>query len=130
MMWIRTLSPSECTEVLASHHVARLACAKDGRPYVVPIYYAYADKALHAFSIPGKKIDWMRANPLVSMLVESQAHGRQWKSVIADGRYEALPERIARRCCTVFGAPRCRRYAGKAAQQRVEGINSNLRTRC
>jgi uncharacterized protein len=94
MMWIRMLSPSECTEVLASHHVAHLSCAKDGRPYVVPIYYAYADNALHAFSIPGKKIDWMRANPLVSVLVESQGQGRQWKSVIADGRYEELPERI------------------------------------
>jgi nitroimidazol reductase NimA-like FMN-containing flavoprotein (pyridoxamine 5'-phosphate oxidase superfamily) len=93
-MWIRTLSASECLQVLAAHNVARLACAKDGRPYLVPIYYAYADKALHAFSIPGKKIEWMRANSMVSVLVESQGQGRQWKSVIADGRYEELPERI------------------------------------
>lgn len=82
-------------ELLAAHHLARLACARDGRPYVVPIYYAYADKALlHAFFIPGKKIDWMRTNPLVSVLVEDRGQGRQWKSVIVDGRYEELPERI------------------------------------
>ncbi|GLS34480.1 hypothetical protein GCM10010869_00680 [Mesorhizobium tianshanense] len=93
-MWIRTLSTNECTELLAGHHVARLACARNGRPYVVPIYYAYAENALYAFSIPGKKIDWMRANPLVSVLVESPLQRRQWKSVIADGRYEELPERI------------------------------------
>jgi uncharacterized protein len=70
-MLIRTLSMNECTKVLAGHHLARLACAKDARPYVVPIYYAYADEVLYAFSIPGKKIDWMRANPHVSVLVES-----------------------------------------------------------
>lgn len=93
-MLIRTLSIDECTKVLAEHHLARLACAKDARPYVVPIYYAYADEALYAFSIPGKKIDWMRTNPHVSVLVESPLQRRQWKSVIADGRYEELPERI------------------------------------
>ncbi|SDA38493.1 pyridoxamine 5'-phosphate oxidase family protein [Mesorhizobium qingshengii] len=93
-MLIRTLGMNECTKVLAGHHLARLACAKDGRPYLVPIYYAYADEALYAFSIPGKKIDWMRANPQVSVLVESPLQRRQWKSVIVDGRYEELPERI------------------------------------
>ncbi|MCH4559180.1 pyridoxamine 5'-phosphate oxidase family protein [Mesorhizobium jarvisii] len=93
-MLIRTLSMNECTKVLAGHHLARLACAKDGRPYAVPIYYAYADEVLYAFSIPGKKIDWMRDNPHVSVLVESPLKRRQWKSVIADGRYEELPERI------------------------------------
>ncbi|KQU92424.1 flavin-nucleotide-binding protein [Mesorhizobium sp. Root695] len=93
-MLIRTLSVAECAKVLAGHNLARLACAKDGRPYVVPIYYAYADEVLYAFSIPGKKIDWMRANPHVSVLVESPRQRGQWKSVIADGRYEELPERI------------------------------------
>jgi len=93
-MFIRTLSIDECNKVLAGHHIARLACVKDGRPYLVPIYYAYADESLYAFSIPGKKIDWMRANPHVSALVESPLPRGQWKSVIADGRYEELPERI------------------------------------
>lgn len=93
-MRLLTLSTPECTELLASNHLARLACTKDGRPYVVPISYAYADKALHAFSLPGQKIDWMRANPLVSALVETHGKGRQWRSVIVNGRYEELPDRI------------------------------------
>src|SRR5262245_27828634 len=37
-MWIRTLSTAECNEVLASERYAHLACAQDGRPYVVPIH--------------------------------------------------------------------------------------------
>ena len=87
----------ECTQVLDANRLAHLACSNDGRPYIVPIYYAHADNALYAFSMPGKKIDWMRANPLVSVLVEEHKRGREWKSVIADGRYEELPDRIGQR---------------------------------
>jgi nitroimidazol reductase NimA-like FMN-containing flavoprotein (pyridoxamine 5'-phosphate oxidase superfamily) len=60
----------------------------------VTIYYAYSNNAVYAFSMPGKKIDWMRANPTVSLLVEQKEKGREWKSVIVDGRYEELPDRI------------------------------------
>jgi len=93
-MHIRTLSALECTKVLTANRVARLACAKDGQPYVVPVHYAYADNHLYAFSMPGKKIDWMRANPLVSAQVDERDEGRGWKSVVVDGRYEELPDRI------------------------------------
>jgi len=93
-MIIRTLSIPECTALLTANRVARLACARDGRPYVVPIHYAYADHHLYAFSMPGKKIEWMRDNPLVSVQVEQRGEGRAWKSVVLDGRYEELPDRI------------------------------------
>jgi nitroimidazol reductase NimA-like FMN-containing flavoprotein (pyridoxamine 5'-phosphate oxidase superfamily) len=93
-MWIRLLSAFECTKVLAEGRLGHLACSKDGHPYVVPFYFAYADNHLYAFSMPGKKIEWMRANPLVSVLVEEREKGREWKSVIVDGRYEELPDRI------------------------------------
>lgn len=93
-MWVRTLNSSECFGVLAANRFAHLACARDGRPYVVPIYYAYSEKALYAFSLLGKKVECMRANPLVSALVEAQMPKRGWISAIADGRYEELPERI------------------------------------
>jgi nitroimidazol reductase NimA-like FMN-containing flavoprotein (pyridoxamine 5'-phosphate oxidase superfamily) len=70
------------------HRVARLACAKDGQPYVVPIYFPYADSHLYAFSVPGKKIEWMRGNPMVSLQVLEGGERREWKSVVVDGRYE------------------------------------------
>lgn len=93
-MHIRSLSISECAALLEANRVGRLACARDGRPYVVPIHYAYADNHLYAFSMPGKKIEWMRANPPVSVVVEEHGQGREWKSVVVDGRYEELPDRI------------------------------------
>jgi nitroimidazol reductase NimA-like FMN-containing flavoprotein (pyridoxamine 5'-phosphate oxidase superfamily) len=91
-MDIRTLSNNECSHLLTAHRVGFLACSKAGQPYVIPIHYAYADTHIYAFSMPGKKIDWMRANPLVSLLVDQRGEGRGWKSVIAEGRYEELPD--------------------------------------
>ncbi|TIU55065.1 MAG: pyridoxamine 5'-phosphate oxidase family protein, partial [Mesorhizobium sp.] len=40
-MLIRTLSALECTKLLTANRLGHLACAKDGQPYVVPLYYAH-----------------------------------------------------------------------------------------
>ncbi len=93
-MQVNSLTTLECTKLLSANRVAHLACARDGMPYVVPLHYAYADIHLYAFSMPGKKIDIMRANPQVSVIVENRGHGRDWQSVIVDGRFEELPDRI------------------------------------
>lgn len=93
-MQIRTLSTLECTKMLTANRVGHLACAKEGQPYIVPFYYAHADNHLYAFSMLGKKIDWMRTNPLVSVQVDEHGANRGWKSVVVNGRYEELPDRI------------------------------------
>lgn len=93
-MLIRTLSALECTKLLASNRVGHLACARDGQPYVVCFNYAYADYHLYGFSLPGKKIDWMRTNPLVSVQIDEHGQGRGWRSVVVDGRFEELPDRV------------------------------------
>lgn len=93
-MQVKIMSAPDCGRLLSANRLGRLACAKDGQPYVVPIYFAYADNHLYAFSSPGRKIEWMRANPLVSVLVEEHGSGRDWKSVIVEGRFEELPDRI------------------------------------
>ena len=91
-MIVQTLSTPECTALLAKNRLARLACARNGQPYVVPIYYAYADRCLYAFSMPGKKIDWMRENPLVSVQVDE--HGQ-----VANGKASSLTA-VMKRCRT------------------------------
>ena len=93
-MRIFSLTTLECTKLLTASRLGHLACAKDGHPYVVPIYFAYSDNHLYAFSMPGKKIEWMRANPQVSVFVHRRGRGSEWKSVVVDGRYEGLPDRI------------------------------------
>lgn len=91
-MFIREMTEEECIALLSAERLARLACAKDNQPYVVPIYYAYAGKCLYAFSMPGQKIEWMRANPHVCVQVDVFVTGKQWRSVVAYGRYQELPD--------------------------------------
>ncbi|RUV86060.1 MAG: pyridoxamine 5'-phosphate oxidase family protein [Mesorhizobium sp.] len=93
-MYIRTLSALECTKILTANRVGHLACARDGQPYIVCFNYAHADNHLYAFSLLGKKIEWMRTNPLVSVQVEEHGTRRGWRSVVVNGRYEELPDRI------------------------------------
>ncbi|WP_377907446.1 pyridoxamine 5'-phosphate oxidase family protein [Aminobacter ciceronei] len=90
VMWVRSLSTLDCSKILARSHFGHLGCSKDGRPYVVPFYFCYSDSRLYAFSMPGKKIDFMRANPCVCVLVDERGSGREWRSVLVDGRFEEL----------------------------------------
>lgn len=94
---IREMSRDECLQILAGSRLARLGCAHDNQPYVVPVYRAYHQPAdgepcLYGFTTPGQKIAWMRANPLVCVEVDEVLAYDQWASVIAIGRYEELPE--------------------------------------
>lgn len=91
-MIILTLDAQECAGIVQANRVANLACALEGRPYVVPIYYAFDDNSLFSFSLPGRKIEWMRANPRVCLQVGERSQ-QGWKSVVIDGRFEELPER-------------------------------------
>ncbi len=93
-MWLRSLTGAECVSVLASQRIAHLACAAANTPYVVPLYYAYADEQIFGFSAPGKKIEIMRINPVISLVVEEPLSEREWRCVVAEGRFEELPERI------------------------------------
>jgi nitroimidazol reductase NimA-like FMN-containing flavoprotein (pyridoxamine 5'-phosphate oxidase superfamily) len=90
-MLIRELTKQECLDVLARTNLGRLACTQGLQPYVVPFHFAYRDNRLYSFSMPGQKIDWMRANPLVCVEAELAKH-EQWTTVVVFGRYEELPD--------------------------------------
>jgi nitroimidazol reductase NimA-like FMN-containing flavoprotein (pyridoxamine 5'-phosphate oxidase superfamily) len=95
-MVISEMTEAECVAALAGGRVARLGCARDDQPYVVPIYYAY-DRApggtpyLYGFTTVGQKVEWMRANPRVCVEWDEVTQYDRWASVIAFGRYEELP---------------------------------------
>jgi nitroimidazol reductase NimA-like FMN-containing flavoprotein (pyridoxamine 5'-phosphate oxidase superfamily) len=90
-MLINEISDQECRAVLERVPVARLGCASDNQPYVVPIHFAYDGQFIYVFSTVGKKIEWMRANPKVCVQTDIQSEG-EWVSVIVNGRYEELTE--------------------------------------
>ncbi|APG88750.1 pyridoxine oxidase protein (plasmid) [Sinorhizobium americanum CCGM7] len=91
-MFIREMTEAECITVVTSGRLARLACSKDDRPYVVPIHYAYAGRRLYSFSMPGRKIELMRVNPHVCVQVDMATGAQGWKSVLLYGQYQELPE--------------------------------------
>jgi nitroimidazol reductase NimA-like FMN-containing flavoprotein (pyridoxamine 5'-phosphate oxidase superfamily) len=85
-----TLSAAEIEDLLRSEVVARVGCQADGRVYIVPITYAYDGESLIAHSAEGLKLRIMRANPQVCVEVDRVDNLAEWRSVIAQGRFEEL----------------------------------------
>ncbi|MEO9341026.1 pyridoxamine 5'-phosphate oxidase family protein [Mesorhizobium sp. SB112] len=93
-MIVREMTHDECSAVIAASRLARLACALDNQPYLVPIHYAFAAGVLYSFSMPGQKIDWMRNNSKVCIQIDQFGEPREWRSVLVYGVFEELPDRI------------------------------------
>jgi nitroimidazol reductase NimA-like FMN-containing flavoprotein (pyridoxamine 5'-phosphate oxidase superfamily) len=91
-MLIQELARQQSLELLARTHLGRLGCALGTQPYVVPLYFTYRDNYLYSFSTVGRKIEWMRVNPLVCVEADEVVNSQQWMSVIVFGRYEELPD--------------------------------------
>ena len=91
-MVIKEMTQEECGEFLASASLGRLGCSLDNQPYVVPLYFVYEPDNIYVFSTFGQKTEWMRANPKVCLEVDEITSQSEWRSVIASGRYQELPE--------------------------------------
>jgi len=90
-MIIREMTEHECRAMLARTTVARLACARDNQPYIVPIHVDLDGEFLYCYATLGQKIEWMRQNPRVSLEIDELLADGQWASVVVFGRYEELP---------------------------------------
>jgi nitroimidazol reductase NimA-like FMN-containing flavoprotein (pyridoxamine 5'-phosphate oxidase superfamily) len=91
-MLIRDMTNQECRDLLARLGVGRLACARDNQPYIVPVYFAYEPDRLYGFATLGRKIEWLRSNPLVCVEADEVRSHFEWQSVIVLGRYEEYPD--------------------------------------
>jgi uncharacterized protein len=78
--------------LLKSAHIGHIACTKGLQPYVTPFSFAYEKDFIYGFATVGKKIEWMRANPLVCIEVENIVNREEWQTVIIEGRFEELPD--------------------------------------
>lgn len=84
------LPDAEIERLLSEEFVGRLACSVDGRPYVVPVAYAYKDGYVYSHSSEGQKIRMMRRNRNVCFEVDRVQDEFNWRSVVAWGTYEEL----------------------------------------
>jgi len=88
-MLIHELTADASLKVLAGLHLGRLACSQRMQPYIVPFHFAYHGNCLYSFSMPGQKIDWMRANPLVCVEADHMKR-EQWTTIVVFGLYQEL----------------------------------------
>jgi nitroimidazol reductase NimA-like FMN-containing flavoprotein (pyridoxamine 5'-phosphate oxidase superfamily) len=84
------LSETEARNLIAGGKIGRLGCVDNGEPYVVPINYVFADGSIFSHSLPGRKIDVLRAHPRACLQVDEIENDLKWRSVIAYGNFEEI----------------------------------------
>jgi nitroimidazol reductase NimA-like FMN-containing flavoprotein (pyridoxamine 5'-phosphate oxidase superfamily) len=85
---ITRLSQDEARTLLTSGRVGRLGCVYNGGPYVVPINYVFDGESIYSHSLPGRKLEALRANPRACLQVDEITDAYHWRSAIAFGAYE------------------------------------------
>jgi nitroimidazol reductase NimA-like FMN-containing flavoprotein (pyridoxamine 5'-phosphate oxidase superfamily) len=90
MLKVEDMSPTEMHALLQRESFGHLGCARDGRPYVVPMHYAYDGKDLYFFTTQGMKTRFIQANPQVCLQVEEVTDAMHWRSVMVIGRATEL----------------------------------------
>jgi uncharacterized protein len=111
-MIVSEMSKEECRDLLARVDFGRLATSYRNQPYVVPIYFAYDERDhLYGFTTLGRKVEWMRSNPLVCVEVEDIVSHFRWSSVVVLGRYEELPDTPAYRAARLQAQVRLEKRA-------------------
>ena len=87
----------EAFEVIKTGKIGRLGCIDGDEPYVVPINYVVSQGCIYSHSLPGKKINAMRARPRVCFQVDELLDELQWRSAIAFGTFEEIKTPADRR---------------------------------
>jgi nitroimidazol reductase NimA-like FMN-containing flavoprotein (pyridoxamine 5'-phosphate oxidase superfamily) len=92
-MLIQAMTNDECWAMLARNNIARLACARNNQPYIVPLRIDLDGQFMYGYTTLGRKIEWMRTNPLVCLEYEELTSDRVWTTLIVSGHYEELPDK-------------------------------------
>src|ERR1700687_2225781 len=90
MLRVEDMTPADMHELLQRESFGHLGCARDGRPYVLPMNYAYDGKDLFFFTTEGMKTQFIQANPQVCLQVEEITDSTHWRSVMVIGNAEQI----------------------------------------
>ena len=86
----KMLSEMEARGLIGRGKIGRLGCIADGEPYVVPINYVFADGVIYSHSLPGRKIEALRTQSRACLQVDEIQNDFEWRSVIANGKFEEI----------------------------------------
>jgi nitroimidazol reductase NimA-like FMN-containing flavoprotein (pyridoxamine 5'-phosphate oxidase superfamily) len=87
---MKALLEEEARALLSACKIGHLGCVDNGEPYVVPINYVFEDESIYSHSLPGQKIDVLRAHPRACLQVDEIENDFKWRSVIAFGNFEEV----------------------------------------
>lgn len=90
MLKVEDMTPADMHALLERESFGHLGCARDGRPYVVPMNYAYDGKELYFFTTEGMKTQFIQSNPQVCLQVEEITDSTHWRSVMVIGKAEQI----------------------------------------
>ena len=86
----RMLDETEARDFITAGKIGRLGCVDNGEPYVVPVNYVFEEMSIYSHSLPGRKIEALRANPRACLQVDEIRDDFNWRSVIAFGNFEEI----------------------------------------
>jgi len=92
MLKVEDMTPAETHELLQRQHFGHLGCARDNRPYVIPMNYGYDGKDLYFFTTAGMKTRFIDANPQVCLQIEEVTDSTHWRSVMVTGHATHLSQ--------------------------------------
>lgn len=95
--------PDQLTAILTETDICRLGLVDNGKPYIIPMNFGYANHSLYFHSAPdGRKLDILRRNPFACFEVEIQTEiikasrackfGMKFKSVIGTGHISFIKD--------------------------------------
>jgi uncharacterized protein len=87
---MKTLSEDEGRALLSARGIGRLGCVDNGEPYVVPINYVFDEGSVYSHSLPGRKIEALRAHKRACIQVDEIKSDFEWRSAIAFGNFEEI----------------------------------------
>ncbi|ANW65023.1 hypothetical protein BCA37_16770 [Mycobacterium sp. djl-10] len=90
------LDAADVETELGNGVVGRIGCLSNGRPYVVPVCYAYQNGFVYGHAMPGEKLTALQHDRTVCFEVENITDLSNWRSVIAWGTTESLTGAAAR----------------------------------
>jgi len=86
----KILNETEARSLIAAGKIGRLGCVDNGEPYVVPVNYVFEGMSIYSHSLPGRKIEALRAHPRACLQVDEIRDDFNWRSVIAYGNFEEI----------------------------------------
>jgi nitroimidazol reductase NimA-like FMN-containing flavoprotein (pyridoxamine 5'-phosphate oxidase superfamily) len=84
------MDETEARDLMSAGKIGRLGCVHEGEPYVIPINYVFEDMSIYSHSMPGRKIEALRAHPRACLQVDEIRDDFNWRSVIAFGNFEEI----------------------------------------